>query len=76
MNAATAPNLEPISADIFSNVCAAMQAAEEIWGPSEDDYPDLMDAIIAECEQRKTNYYLESARAQTLTVVPPPNRSR
>jgi hypothetical protein len=75
VSAVTKPKLDNISAAIFVNVCKAMQDAEEIWGPGEEHYPDLMDAIIAECEARKTNCYLQHARDQGVTVVPAPRLS-
>lgn len=41
---------------IFSNVCKAMQDAEEIWGPATlEDYEELMRRIIAEAQQRIDN---------------------
>lgn len=38
--------------EIFQNVLAAMQPAEEIGGPSPDDYAALMDRIAAEASSR------------------------
>lgn len=58
MTSATKPQFDDANvAQIFTNVCVAMQDAEERHGPDSDGYLELMDAIIAECEQRKTNCY-------------------
>lgn len=41
---------------IFAQVLAAMQDAEEIGGPEQSDYMDLMVAIIREASQRISCY--------------------
>lgn len=46
--------LSPIAKQIFDDVVRAMQDAEEIWGP--EDYVPLMQAIVAEANQRIATY--------------------
>jgi len=52
----TRQHLTPSAQQIFDNVVGAMQDAEEIWGPGEENYVPLMEAIIAECNQRIATY--------------------
>lgn len=52
----TDPDLSQASWHIFTAVCEAMQDAEEIWGPGDDQYEPLMRAIAAECNQRIANF--------------------
>lgn len=47
--------LTPVAAGILKDVLAAMQNAEEIWGP--EDYVPLMQAIVYEANQRIANYH-------------------
>jgi hypothetical protein len=42
--------------DVFEDVCAAMQNAEEIGGPTGQRYLDLMKKIAGEANRRASNY--------------------
>ena len=52
----TRPTLSNTNGYFFRLVLDALQAAEEMGGPSGEDYLTLMRAVIAECETRIDAY--------------------
>lgn len=53
---ATTPNLSPTALAVFNTVIEAMECAEAIWGPEDNEYETLMQAIATECNQRIANF--------------------
>lgn len=52
----TPENMNRISKMFAGKIFDAMQDCEEIGGPVEGEYMDVMDAVIAECQHRKAVY--------------------
>lgn len=67
--AATPPKLTVVAHEILSSVLDAMQRAEELGGPEDQDYVALMGAISAEAKARIANF--KANRAEGCPIEDP-----